>query len=120
MKLRRPKRSEAAHPRLAALRPPIEQEEKERSEEIHIVSSVLCSLRFLLFNFRRDVMSQSEPLIRNISDTARWAAVYRAREAERPDALFRDTLARRLAGDRGEQIAKAMPFTDKHTWSWIT
>ena len=65
-------------------------------------------------------MTQPEPLIRNISDTARWAAVYRARETERPDALFRDPFARRLAGDRGEQIAKAMPFTDRHTWSWVT
>jgi methyltransferase (TIGR00027 family) len=65
-------------------------------------------------------MSQPEPLIRNISDTARWAAVYRARETERADALFRDPFARRLAGDRGEQIATAMTFTDRHTWSWIT
>lgn len=35
-------------------------------------------------------MAQAEPLIRNISDTALLAAVYRARETERPDALFRD------------------------------
>src|SRR5437899_1957738 len=27
-------------------------------------------------------MSQTEPLIRNISETARWAAVYRARESQ--------------------------------------
>ncbi len=40
-------------------------------------------------------MDQAEPLIRNISDTARWAAVYRARETERQDALFRDPFARR-------------------------
>src|SRR5437899_361360 len=65
-------------------------------------------------------MDKTEPLIRNISDTARWAAVYRARETERPDALFRDPFARRLAGDRGEQIAAAMKFTDRHTWSWVT
>jgi methyltransferase (TIGR00027 family) len=48
------------------------------------------------------------PLIRNISDTALWVAVYRARETERPDALFRDPYARRLAGERGEQIARSM------------
>lgn len=65
-------------------------------------------------------MSPSEPLIRNITDTARWAAVYRARETERPDALFRDPFARRLAGERGEQIAAAMPFSNKNTWSWVT
>lgn len=45
-------------------------------------------------------MSQTDPLIRNISDTARWAAVYRARESQRLDALFRDPFARRLAGAR--------------------
>jgi methyltransferase (TIGR00027 family) len=65
-------------------------------------------------------MSESEPLVRNISDTARWAAVYRARETERSDALFRDPFARRLAGDRGEQIADGMPFSNKATWAWIT
>jgi len=32
--------------------------------------------------------ASSGPLIRNISDTALWVAVYRARETERPDALF--------------------------------
>jgi len=40
-------------------------------------------------------VTQAEPLIRNISDTALLAAVYRARETERQDALFRDPLARR-------------------------
>lgn len=61
----------------------------------------------------------TEPLIRNISDTARWAAVFRARETERPDALFRDPLAQRLAGDRGEQIASAMTMHTKNSWSWV-
>ncbi len=65
-------------------------------------------------------MSQLEPLIRNISDTACWAAVYRARESDRQDALFQDPLARRLAGTRGEQIADALPFGNLHTWSWVT
>jgi methyltransferase (TIGR00027 family) len=64
-------------------------------------------------------VSASEPLIRNISDTARWAAVYRARETERPDALFRDPYARRLAGERGEQITHSMPFSDRATWAWV-
>ena len=64
-------------------------------------------------------MSPSEPLIRNISDTARWAAVYRARETERPDPLFRDPYARRLAGERGEQITNSMPFSDRATWAWV-
>jgi len=60
-----------------------------------------------------------EPLVRNISDTALLAAIYRARETDRPDALFRDPFARRLAGERGDQIAKSMPFSEKATWAWI-
>ncbi|MGA7925659.1 MAG: SAM-dependent methyltransferase [Candidatus Sulfotelmatobacter sp.] len=62
----------------------------------------------------------TDPAIQHISDTSRWAAVYRARETERNDALFRDPFARRLAGERGEQIAKATPFHEKHSWSWVT
>lgn len=65
-------------------------------------------------------MSANEPLVRNISDTAMFAAIYRARETERPDALFRDPFARRLAGERGDQIAKSIPFSERATWAWIT
>ena len=57
--------------------------------------------------------------IRNISDTARWVAYYRALETERPDAVFRDPYARVLAGERGELIAKAQPFTGKRVWPFI-
>ncbi|HEY6894655.1 MAG TPA: SAM-dependent methyltransferase [Rhodanobacteraceae bacterium] len=60
-----------------------------------------------------------EPLIRDISDTARWVAVYRARETERSDAVFRDPYARALAGERGEQIARALPFADETQWSFV-
>lgn len=63
-------------------------------------------------------MSGVGPLIRNISDTALWVAVYRARETDRPDAVFRDPFARRLAGERGEQIARSMPFSDRMSWAW--
>ncbi len=62
----------------------------------------------------------ADSTIQHISDTARWAAIYRARETERKNALFRDPFARRLAGERGEQIAKAMPFHENHSWSWVT
>jgi methyltransferase (TIGR00027 family) len=65
-------------------------------------------------------MNPAAPLIRDISDTANLAAVYRARETERTDALFRDPFARRLAGERGEQIAESLPFSNKATWAWIT
>jgi methyltransferase (TIGR00027 family) len=61
----------------------------------------------------------TDPLIRDISDTARWMAVYRARETERPDAVFRDPFARALAGERGEQIATAAGFGDEHAWSFL-
>jgi methyltransferase (TIGR00027 family) len=64
-------------------------------------------------------MDQTEPLIRNISDTARWVAIYRARETERSDAVFRDPFARRLGGQRGEQIAKLMPLGSDNGWSVV-
>jgi methyltransferase (TIGR00027 family) len=57
--------------------------------------------------------------LRNISDTAAWVAVYRALESERPDAWFRDPLARRLAGDRGERIARNMKHANKNAWSFV-
>ena len=60
------------------------------------------------------------PLIRNISDTALWVAVYRARETEREDALFRDPFARKLAGERGEQIAKGMQQGMRHEWPYTS
>jgi methyltransferase (TIGR00027 family) len=60
------------------------------------------------------------PLIRNISDTALWTAVYRARESERPDALFRDPFARRLAGERGERIAQRMAEAIDTSWAFVT
>ncbi|MDF0530565.1 SAM-dependent methyltransferase [Tsukamurella sp. 8F] len=47
----------------------------------------------------------TEP-IRHVSDTARWVAALRAEETARPDALFRDPLAHRLAGVRGADIAR--------------
>lgn len=60
----------------------------------------------------------SEALIRNISDTALWVAVYRARETERPDPLFRDPFARKLAGERGEQIAKGLQAGQRYEWPY--
>src|SRR4030095_11149477 len=48
--------------------------------------------------------------LRNISDTAHWVAFYRALESERPDALFRDPFARRLAGERGARITEGKAF----------
>ena len=59
------------------------------------------------------------PLIANVSDTARWVAFYRAIESERPDAVFKDPYARRLAGPRGEAIVKAMPQGLAMAWPMI-
>jgi len=63
-------------------------------------------------------MNSAHP-IRHISDTALWVAVYRARESERPDAVFRDPYASKLAGDRGLQIAAAMPSAQRHSWAYV-
>src|SRR5256886_5119735 len=54
--------------------------------------------------------------IEHVSDTARWVALYRAMESERPDALFRDPYARRLAGERGERILASM--RKGRAWAW--
>jgi methyltransferase (TIGR00027 family) len=58
-------------------------------------------------------------MIENVSDTARWVAVYRAMETERPDAHFRDPWARRLAGERGEAIVRSMRRGRQAAWAMI-
>lgn len=56
--------------------------------------------------------------IRNVSDTAVWVAMYRARENDLPQGLFRDPYARRLAGERGERIAKELKSQDRAAWAY--
>ncbi|MGV0991011.1 MAG: class I SAM-dependent methyltransferase [Mycobacterium sp.] len=64
-------------------------------------------------------MSTSEPApVGNVSDTARWVAVYRADESARPDALFHDELADRLAGPQGRAIVAAAPRNLRNGW-WM-
>jgi len=58
-------------------------------------------------------------LVANISDTAKWVAVFRAEESERPDAVFHDPFARKLAGEKGEQIANAIGFGRENSWSFV-
>ena len=58
-------------------------------------------------------------LVQNISDTAKWVAVFRAEESERPDAVFQDPFARKLAGEKGEQIANAIEFGKDNSWSFV-
>jgi len=58
-------------------------------------------------------------LVENISDTARWVAIFRAEESERPDAVFHDPYARKLAGEKGLQIADAIGFGRDNSWSFV-
>jgi methyltransferase (TIGR00027 family) len=56
--------------------------------------------------------------LRNISDTALWVAQYRLMESDRRDAIFRDPLARKLVGDRGEEIVRRMKVAG-FAWAMI-
>jgi len=56
--------------------------------------------------------------ITNVSDTGRWTALHRATEMARPDALFRDPLAGRLAGDHGRAIVASVPRSTRNGW-WL-
>jgi methyltransferase (TIGR00027 family) len=58
-------------------------------------------------------------MIENVSDTARWVAVYRAMETERSDAIFRDPFAARLAGDKGKNIVDTIPRGRQMAWAMI-
>ena len=58
--------------------------------------------------------------IEHVSDTARWVAVYRAMETERPDAIFKDPFARRLAGERGQAIVDEVTQGRSMAWAMIT
>lgn len=60
----------------------------------------------------------AEHTITHVSDTARWTALYRATESARPDALFRDPLAERLAGEQGRTIVANVPWTNRSGW-WL-
>ena len=58
-------------------------------------------------------------MIENVSDTARWVAVYRAMETERRDAIFRDPFAGRLAGEKGNAIVDSMKSGRQMAWAMI-
>jgi methyltransferase (TIGR00027 family) len=58
----------------------------------------------------------SSPL-HDVSDTAFWIAYHRALESNRPDALFHDPFAARLAGMRGRLISEAMPTSRIVAWT---
>lgn len=60
-----------------------------------------------------------EGMVRGVSDTARWVAFFRAQETKRADALFRDPLAERLAGEHGFHLANTLADGNKHEWAWV-
>ena len=64
-------------------------------------------------------MDDSRKVMSSLSDTAHWVAYYRAMESERPDALFRDPYARRLAGEQGERIVRSLRRGRSMSWSMI-
>ncbi|OBH01038.1 SAM-dependent methyltransferase [Mycobacterium sp. E3247] len=63
-------------------------------------------------------MSSPEHTITHVSDTARWTALHRATESARPDALFNDPLADRLAGEHGREIVAKVPRSTRNGW-WL-
>lgn len=63
--------------------------------------------------------SGATAVVANVSDTARWAAAYRAMESARPDALFRDPLAERLAGAKGMAMTARTPLPARNGWPII-
>ena len=48
----------------------------------------------------------------------RWTALYRPTETARPDALFSDPLAERLAGEQGRAISARAPRISRNGW-WL-
>ena len=60
-----------------------------------------------------------KPLVSNVSDTARWVAAIRADESRRPDAIFHDPLAGKLAGDHGHAIAEASARRSGASWPMV-
>jgi methyltransferase (TIGR00027 family) len=58
-------------------------------------------------------------LFENISDTAKAVAIYRAEESERPDAAFHDPFARKLAGEKGQQMALSIEYFKTNSWLFV-
>jgi methyltransferase (TIGR00027 family) len=65
------------------------------------------------------VAETNEPSDYTISDTANWVAYHRAVESARPDAVFKDPLAERLAGRVGKEIVARAPKQLRSGWPVI-
>lgn len=63
-------------------------------------------------------MSEND-LIQHVSDTSRWIAAYRAQETARPDAVFKDPLAERLASSRGMEMIRVTPNTNNMAFAMV-
>ena len=59
----------------------------------------------------------NEASIQHVSDTAFLVAYYRAIESARPDALFHDPLAARVAGEKGRRLAATFAAGAMTGWS---
>jgi methyltransferase (TIGR00027 family) len=57
------------------------------------------------------------PRLSDVTDTAAWIAGERARESDRPDALFHDPYARALAGEIGRELAALTERRMGSSWS---
>ncbi len=64
--------------------------------------------------------NSSSRVLESVSDTALLVAHHRAMESARPDALFQDPYAQRLAGERGEEIARRLRWGKRMAWSTVT
>jgi methyltransferase (TIGR00027 family) len=65
-------------------------------------------------------MGEGPAVVGHISDTALWAAYFRAEETKRPDAMFRDPYAEKLEAGKGIEIARSIPEGQAHAWAWVT
>ncbi len=60
-----------------------------------------------------------KPVITGVPDTAFMVAAWRADESDRPDALFQDTFAHRLAGPRGLDLADGVGSRPIGRWQVV-
>ncbi|MCB0371039.1 MAG: class I SAM-dependent methyltransferase, partial [Bdellovibrionales bacterium] len=58
----------------------------------------------------------TDSFINDVSDTAFWVAHYRALETDRKNSLFKDPLAKTLAGSLGGNIANSMKTSKMTEW----
>lgn len=68
---------------------------------------------------RHTVNLRTSPAVAGISDTSLWIAAIRAAESGRRDAIFTDSLAAMLAGDRGRAIANSFPRASMVAWGVV-